>query len=110
MSYGLSYIQKMEQIRTENIRIIQDIYTSTCELANWLRKKYWKDKRILAIIKELEQDNEEFYREMLSDRQDINKIYWKKRQNNGQTKNRDIKPAGNLHWRKQGFRKQGLET
>lgn len=110
MTYGVPYTQIMQKIRTENIEISKDIYNITKHLTDWLRIKYWKNKQMLALIKELEQSNEESRKEIISQKQDVNKIHWKEKKSDDKTKNRDSKPTGNLRWRQQGFRKQRLEA
>lgn len=111
MTGGSSSTQMMQQIRTENIKVSQDIYNITTHITHWLRKKYWKDKQILALVKELEQSNEEFRKETIPDIQVTDKIYWKdKGKISGKAEDRNSKPTGNIQWRKEGFSKQTIET
>jgi len=109
-------VKIMKRIRLENLWFSRAIYMKNCIMINEAKRLHWKNAKIMKALGKLMATTEKFYVEWVNTYLPefitrSKKLNWReKRDRTKKENNRHTVAPGNLRWRKEGFRKQGVET
>jgi len=96
------------------------MYMETKDMCRRYQTKFWKNKNIVSLLREIRVNNEEWYKKEIGDQclsvnTPTGKIDWRNKdarwkKTRNQENDRGGTPIGNLRWREKGFRKQEVTS